>query len=108
MKEKVWEYFYKRAAASRIHCKRNKAKNSPRVRRVSDSVFVISMYALVNCFLAISPYIDLDKIINASPIKKSKIIRLSSLLVPFGAALNSFQIKMPHIAATIVAPCPSP
>ncbi len=26
--------------------------------------------------------------------------------VPFGAFRNSFQIKMPQIAATTVAPCP--
>lgn len=31
-----------------------------------------------------------------------------NLLVPFGASLNSFQIKTPHAAATMVAPCPRP
>lgn len=53
-------------------------------------------------------YNVLANIINEIPVIKNKNIRPINKLLPFGASLNSFQIKTPQIAATMVAPCPSP
>jgi len=54
------------------------------------------------------PYVGaFATVISARPTMKNKNIRASRVFVPFGAALNSFQIKIPHTAATIVAPWPS-
>ena len=49
-------------------------------------------------------YNTLDAIINASPTINDKNMTVSSLFVPGGAALNSFQINTPQNAPTIVAP----
>src|SRR5262249_10559737 len=46
--------------------------------------------------------------IRANPLRKHPNMAVSNLLVPAGAARNSFQMKTPQKAATIVAPCPSP
>jgi hypothetical protein len=45
---------------------------------------------------------------RASPIRKLPNIAASSVDVPSGAVRNSFQMNTPQIAATIVAPWPSP
>ena len=48
-----------------------------------------------------------DTIISTKPEIKRISISVSNRLVDFEAPLNSFQMKSPHKAATIVAPCPS-
>ena len=45
-------------------------------------------------------------IISPKPEKKSISINASSKFIDLDAPLNSFQINIPHKAATIVAPCP--
>ena len=50
---------------------------------------------------------ELDTIISTKPEIKRISISVSNRLVDFEAPLNSFQMKRPHKAATIVAPCPS-
>jgi hypothetical protein len=53
-------------------------------------------------------YTTLEMMIIPRPIAKNMNINARSLFVPEGAFLNSFQMKTPHNAATIVAPCPKP
>ena len=49
-----------------------------------------------------------DKMISTSPDIKRRNISVNSTFVCLDDPLNSFQINTPQIAATIVAPCPSP
>ena len=48
------------------------------------------------------------RMISASPTRKQPNIAVMSLVVSVGAVRNSFQMKRPQKAATVVAPCPRP
>ena len=55
----------------------------------------------------LSPVLPPEAMIEASPAMKKRNITASSVLVLRSAPLNSFQMKTPHTAAIIGAPCPS-